>query len=105
MTTLADLDCQERVRVLSVGDATQTAQRLLELGFVPGTMVKKVGRSPCGGCGVYEVRGARFALRCSEARQVVVARVTAAAQQATTLSLDSSVPHAAAAHVDDLALV
>lgn len=49
-------------------------RRLLDLGFVPGTAVDCVGRSPAGDPAAYCVRGAVIALRNTDGRSVRVRR-------------------------------
>lgn len=48
------------------------AQRLLDLGFTPGTEVAVVRRAPLGDPTEYELRGYRIALRQSEGRHIWV---------------------------------
>ena len=45
-------------------------RRLLDLGFVPGTEVEAVMRSPGGDPTAYRVRGAMIALRSKEAKEI-----------------------------------
>lgn len=65
----------EPAKVVSV-DATDEAlhHRLLALGFAPGTPVVAVRRAPMGDPTEYDIRGARIALRRSEAAQITVAQ-------------------------------
>ena len=59
--------------IVDVRDGGGIGQRLLDLGFVPGTRVTLVRRAPLRDPAVYELRGVRFCLRRSEARRVLVA--------------------------------
>ncbi|MCA9425525.1 MAG: ferrous iron transport protein A, partial [Candidatus Omnitrophica bacterium] len=45
-------------------------RRLLDLGFVPSTRVESVRRSPGGDPTIYRVRGAKVALRKSDAKLI-----------------------------------
>lgn len=48
------------------------AQRLGDLGFIPGTPVTAIRRAPLGDPGVYEIRGVQYCLRRSEAGAIRV---------------------------------
>ncbi|RJQ09388.1 MAG: ferrous iron transport protein A [Bacillota bacterium] len=49
-------------------------RRLLDLGFVPGTVLRAVRRSPLGDPTAYSVRGAVIALRAADANNILVRR-------------------------------
>ena len=46
--------------------------RLLDLGFTPGTLVETVRKSPLGDPVAYQVRGTLIALRCEESARITV---------------------------------
>ncbi|MGI6328771.1 MAG: FeoA family protein [Dethiobacteria bacterium] len=46
--------------------------RLLDLGFVPGTVVEPVRRSPLGDPTAYQIRGTVIALRSEEGDKILV---------------------------------
>jgi ferrous iron transport protein A len=74
--TLADLDRNERARVLGLSCGRQAANRLVSLGFTPGAevgMTQNYGHGPI----IVLVRGARVALGRREARHIQVERNTA----------------------------
>jgi ferrous iron transport protein A len=73
-TTLDELALGETASVLEVTAAAELAERLEDLGFVPGTVVTVRRRAPLGDPRVYELRGSQLCLRGSEARAVRVAR-------------------------------
>jgi ferrous iron transport protein A len=73
--TLAALQIGERAVVDQVEGGNALAQRLVELGFAPGTEVRVVARAPLGDPRVYEIRGSRLCLRRSEAACVRVRAV------------------------------
>jgi ferrous iron transport protein A len=52
----------------------QVAERLCDLGFVPGTAVRVVRRAPLGDPTEYELRGYRICLRRSEGARIRVSR-------------------------------
>ena len=60
----------ERAVVTSLYHEEEMARRLKELGFVPGTAVTCVARSPAGDPAAYLVRGAVIALRERDAALV-----------------------------------
>lgn len=69
---LADLEKGSHATVTSVDGGGPLSRRLLELGFVPGTRVVALGAAPLGDPLLFEVRGARLALRTAEARGIHV---------------------------------
>jgi ferrous iron transport protein A len=72
--TLDQLPLGESASVSSVEASSAMAQRLEDLGFVPGTRVTARRRAPLGNPRVYELRGSQLCLRDSEARAVRVSR-------------------------------
>jgi ferrous iron transport protein A len=58
--------------VVAVEAPEPVAERLRELGFLPGTEVALVRRAPLGDPSVYELRGTRLCLRRTEAAAVRV---------------------------------
>ncbi len=72
--TLADLDTGESGRVVGISMACQGTQRrrLLDLGVVPGTIVKAELQSVSGDPVAYEIRGALVALRREQASWIQV---------------------------------
>lgn len=70
--SLADLPRIGLGRVLGVQGDDDTAQRLRELGFTPGTEVQFVRRAPFGGPLIVQLRGYQLCLRATEARRVQV---------------------------------
>lgn len=70
--SLADLAPGQGARVVEVEGGGPEALRLLDLGFVPGTPVRVIGRAPLGDPTVYALRGTSLCLRRSEARRIAV---------------------------------
>lgn len=54
--------------VAAVGGEASFRRRLLELGFIPGTAIVRVGQAPMGDPLTYRIRGALVALRRDDAR-------------------------------------
>ena len=73
---LSQLPVGNEARVLAVtpqGDADAIATRLLDLGFVPGEVVRCVALAPFGGDPLLvQVGFTRFALRTSEAARIAI---------------------------------
>lgn len=60
---LSSLNPGESAAVLKLHNQGPIRNRLLELGFIPGTQIKCVGKSPFGDPLAFSVRGAVIALR------------------------------------------
>lgn len=69
---LADLPEGKTATIISVDTSLATAQRLLDLGFVPGTPIKAIKRAPMGDPTTFEIRGYQLGLRRSESEIVEV---------------------------------
>jgi len=61
--------------VVGIDAAPSFAERLYELGFVPGAEVELVAKIAFGGPLAVSVRGSRFALRRQDAQCVLVRSV------------------------------
>lgn len=72
--TLAELELGARARVQAVLGGGALALRLLEMGFVPGTVVTLVKRAPFGDPLELRVRGAHVSLRRAEAARIEAVR-------------------------------
>lgn len=69
---LADLPEGKSATIKSIDTESVTAQRLLDLGFVPGTPIKTIKRAPMGDPTTFEIRGYQLGLRRSEAEIIEV---------------------------------
>ncbi len=69
---LCALEPGERAVVVGIDADPLVAERLLDLGFVPGTQVAVVRRAPLGDPTEYELRGYRICLRRSEGARIRV---------------------------------
>ena len=73
--TLAELELGARARVVQTrgaGGSGDLSLRLMEMGFVPGTVVTLIKRAPLGYPLELRVRGSHVSLRRAEARLVEV---------------------------------
>lgn len=53
---------------------SRLTERLMALGFVPGTSIRVLRRAPLGDPTEYEVRGTRISLRATEAQAIMILR-------------------------------
>ncbi|MCB9766943.1 MAG: 50S ribosome-binding GTPase [Candidatus Omnitrophica bacterium] len=72
MSDLSSLPVGETAVVSRIHTDGLLRRRLLDLGFVPSTRVESVRRSPGGDPTIYRVRGAKVALRKSDAKLIEV---------------------------------
>ncbi|MCC7010950.1 MAG: ferrous iron transport protein A [Planctomycetes bacterium] len=75
MTSLDLLSPGAHARLISIGGERAFRCRLMELGLLPGTLVRLVRRVDVGGVLEVEVRGCRLSVRHGEARQLKVETV------------------------------
>ncbi len=69
---LCDIECGKRARILSLLKNDEYSRRLSDLGFICGTQVESVMKSPLGDPTAYLVRGALIALRREHAENILV---------------------------------
>lgn len=69
---LGELKAGTRAIVRKVSGDPGLLRRLMELGFVPGTLITLVRRAPMGDPIELRLRGAHFSLRTSEADRIDV---------------------------------
>lgn len=73
--SLSTLREGRRARIVALRGATSFDMRLLELGFVPGSLVLVRRNSPLRDPVEFEVRNSRICLRRSEAERILVVEV------------------------------
>ncbi len=64
--SLAELPEGRTGTIRDIDTESPTSQRLLDLGFVPGTPIKAIKRAPLGDPTTYEIRGYQVGLRRTE---------------------------------------
>lgn len=72
---LSELSLGESATVTNVDATGDVGMRALEMGVIPGTVVKLVAIAPLGDPLVFELRGYRLSLRRSEAAGIEVASI------------------------------
>jgi Fe2+ transport system protein FeoA len=70
--SLASLAPGTSASIVAVDHSCPEGERLLDLGFIPGTRVEIVKRAPLGDPVIYELRGYRICLRRAEANRIRV---------------------------------
>ncbi|MBR7184397.1 MAG: ferrous iron transport protein A [Clostridia bacterium] len=68
--SLCDLAPGERGTVTALTADAGMRRRLLDIGFIPGTPVTCIGRSPFGDPAAYLIRGTVIAIRKKDGRTV-----------------------------------
>lgn len=72
MTSLDTLVAGRAGRLVGIGGERAFRCRLMELGLLPGVVVRVVRRVDTGGVMELEVRGCRLSVRCGEASLLMV---------------------------------
>ncbi|MDN5278579.1 MAG: ferrous iron transport protein [Clostridiales bacterium] len=65
--SLAELPEGHSGTIRDIDTSSPTSQRLLDLGFVPGTPIKAIQKAPLGDPTTFQIRGYQLGLRKSEA--------------------------------------
>lgn len=72
MTSLSQLRAGQSAKVVRIFQNGEVAQRLMEMGVLPGVVIRHVGAAPLGDPLEFELRGYRLCMRKSEAEQIEV---------------------------------
>ncbi|GMU20295.1 MAG: hypothetical protein AMXMBFR13_03920 [Phycisphaerae bacterium] len=75
MPTLDTLAAGEQGRVATVAGSPDIRRRLMEMGLVPGTLLRVVRFAPLGDPIDVEVRGYHLSLRKQDARQITLQKL------------------------------
>lgn len=81
VTSLAEIPRGRSATVREVGGPRAFRRRLLEMGLVPGTVVRVVTVAPLGDPLRIEVRGGEWSIRRAEAAQIAVEASAAKAER------------------------
>lgn len=71
---LSELSVGHCATVTALNPRLPIRRRLQDIGFIPGTRVKCVGKSPLGDPSAYAIRGAVIALRRNDADGIEIER-------------------------------
>ncbi len=69
---ITEVKKKQWVTVSSIGGERGFRRRLLEMGFVSGTLVRVIGVAPLGDPMELELRGMRISIRAAEAANIEV---------------------------------
>ncbi|GAA4448154.1 ferrous iron transport protein A [Novipirellula rosea] len=72
VTTLDQLQPGQMAKIVRIDGFDGIASRLREMGFVPGQSVQFLRSAPLGDPLKCSVQGSRIAVRCGEARRVLI---------------------------------
>ncbi len=73
--TLDDLSTREKAKVIRIDAKGPFKKRLLEMGFVQGTIVEVIKYAPLKDPVEYLVKGYHVSLRHEEAQKIIVERI------------------------------
>lgn len=69
---LKDLEIGSFGKIIDIKSQGMTRRRILDLGFVPNTLVKSLFKSPSGDPIAFEVKGTVIALRSEESSNIII---------------------------------
>jgi Fe2+ transport system protein FeoA len=72
MVSLDTLSAGSSARIVALGGERAFRCRLMELGLLPGTVLRLIRRQDIGGVLELEVRGCRLSVRRREAHEMIV---------------------------------
>jgi ferrous iron transport protein A len=70
--SLSKIPTKNKCKIITINAEGNTRRRLMDLGFIPGTIIESVRRSPLGDPTAYLVRSSVIALRKEEADKILV---------------------------------
>ncbi|GAB4271849.1 MAG: ferrous iron transport protein A [Candidatus Rifleibacteriota bacterium] len=70
--SLAELPEGYSGTIRDIDTSSPTSQRLLDLGFVPGTPIKAIQKAPLGDPTTFQIRGYNVGLRKTEAELISI---------------------------------
>ncbi|KNF08087.1 ferrous iron transport protein A [Gottschalkia purinilytica] len=75
LVSLSDLPVGKLAKVQCIVSNGNQRRRFLDLGLIPGSIIKSERKSPSGNPTAYNIRGSIIALRNEEAQNIVVSIV------------------------------
>lgn len=76
INSLSDLSLGSDCQIVSLELSGLLRRRILDLGIVPGTLIRSIRRGPSGDPTAYMVRGTLIALRSEDAAQIFVRKLS-----------------------------
>ncbi|KGK87079.1 FeoA family protein [Desulfosporosinus sp. HMP52] len=76
INSLSDLSLGSACQIVSLELSGLLRRRILDLGIVPGTLIRSIRRGPSGDPTAYLVRGTLIALRSEDASQILVRKLS-----------------------------
>ncbi|SHI07190.1 FeoA family protein [Desulfosporosinus lacus] len=76
INSLSDLSLGSDCQIVSLELSGLLRRRILDLGIVPGTLIRCIRRGPSGDPTAYMVRGTLIALRSEDAAQIFVRKLS-----------------------------
>jgi ferrous iron transport protein A len=73
---LCDIECGEKAQIISHSDSGELKKRLSDMGFIPGTNLECIMKSPLGDPSAFLIRGAVVALRRDDSKYINVEVIT-----------------------------
>lgn len=72
MIYLDKIDMDKPCKVIHIYSPSSIKRRLIDIGLIPGTIIKKVLENPFGGICAYSIMGSTIAIRNIDARKIEV---------------------------------
>ena len=72
---LTNLKLGKEAKVVALKTSGEKRRRLLDLGLIPGTIVKAIRKSPSGDPVAYKIRGTTLALRSEETNLIEIKKI------------------------------
>lgn len=92
MKTLADLEIGKSAKIISVSGKGATRQHLLDMGIIPGTIIKFKKLAPLGDPMEFTLRGYSLTLRKEDAQTIKVEECADIVEDTTSKKLNTSHP-------------
>ncbi len=70
---LNDMQPGQTARILELPSAGDIRRRLQDLGLIPDTLVRCMGKSPWGDPSAFLIRGAVIAIRAADGKEIQIA--------------------------------
>lgn len=72
MIRLKDIDINKNCKILKIISDKLISDRLIDVGFIPGNIIKKVFSNPFGNINAYYIMGTTIAIRNKDIEGVLV---------------------------------